>query len=64
MLKTYLSRRRFLSATGATALGLLLRPAWLRAANLPAITRAIPASGERLPVIGLGTSRTLDVASA
>jgi len=62
MLKTYLSRRRFLSATGATALGLLLRPAWLRAANLPAITRAIPASGERLPVIGLGTSRTLDMA--
>jgi diketogulonate reductase-like aldo/keto reductase len=29
---------------------------------LPAITKAIPASGERLPVIGMGTSRTFDVA--
>ena len=48
-----LSRRDFLAAAGVTALGLVARPAWLRAATLPAITRAIPASGERLPVIGL-----------
>jgi len=33
----------------------------LQAATLPAITKAIPASGERLPVIGMGTSRTFDV---
>ena len=57
-----LSRRDFLAAAGVTALGLVARPAWLRAATLPAITKAIPASGERLPVIGLGTSRTFDVA--
>jgi aryl-alcohol dehydrogenase-like predicted oxidoreductase len=62
MLKTCFSRRRFLAATTATTLGLLLRPAWLRAATLPAITKAIPASGERLPVIGMGTSRTFDAA--
>jgi diketogulonate reductase-like aldo/keto reductase len=58
----YLSRRRFLAATATTALGLLMRPPWLHAATLPAITRAIPASGERLPVIGMGTSSTFDVA--
>jgi diketogulonate reductase-like aldo/keto reductase len=57
-----LSRRRFLAATGATTLGLLLRHPQLQAAALPAITKAIPASGERLPVIGMGTSRTFDVA--
>jgi len=61
MLKTCFSRRRFLAATGATTLGLLLRPGWLRAATLPVITKAIPASGEHLPVIGMGTSRTFDV---
>jgi diketogulonate reductase-like aldo/keto reductase len=44
------------------ALGLLAPAAWLRAATLPAITKGIPASGERLPVIGMGTSRTFDVA--
>jgi diketogulonate reductase-like aldo/keto reductase len=62
MFMTPFSRRRFLAASGAAALGLLLRPPQLRAAALPAITKAIPASGERLPVIGMGTSRTFDVA--
>ncbi len=61
MVKTCFSRRRFLAATGVTALGLLLRHSRLRAATLPAITRAIPASGERLPVIGMGTWQTFDV---
>jgi len=57
-----LSRRLFLATTGATALGLLVRHPRLRAASLPAITKAIPGSEERLPVIGMGTSRTFDVA--
>jgi len=57
-----LSRRGFLAATGATTLGLLLHPGRPQAAAAPAITRAIPSSGERLPVIGMGTSRTFDVA--
>jgi diketogulonate reductase-like aldo/keto reductase len=62
MVKIPFSRRRFLAASGAAAFGLLVHPAWLRSATLPAITKAIPASGERLPVIGMGTSRTFDVA--
>ena len=32
----------------------------LRAADLPLIQRKIPSSGEMLPVIGMGTSRTFD----
>ena len=42
---------------GATASG-----APLRAAAHPLLKRAIPASGERLPVIGMGTARTFNVA--
>jgi aryl-alcohol dehydrogenase-like predicted oxidoreductase len=50
---------RFLAASlGAASLP---RPA---RAQAPAIARAIPASGEGLPVIGLGTWLTFDVASA
>lgn len=58
------SRRRFLqhSASLATLAALApwlpLQPAW--AAN-PLMQRKIPSSGELLPVIGLGTSRTHDV---
>jgi len=59
-----ISRRRFLRATAAASLGLLAQPGLLRAASLPAITSPVPASGERLPVIGMGTSRTFDVATA
>lgn len=54
-------RRRFLqTAAGAALLG----PAWAaRALSVsPAmLTRAIPASGEALPVIGLGTADTFNV---
>jgi len=61
MFTSNLSRRRFLAAAAATATGLLARPGRLRAAALPVITKPIPGSGERLPVIGMGTSRTFDV---
>ena len=61
MFTTPFSRRRFLAASGTAALGLLVRSTGLRAAALPAITKAIPGSGELLPVIGMGTSRTFDV---
>lgn len=37
-------------------------PGLLRAADEGIITRVIPSSGEPLPVIGMGTSRTLNVA--
>lgn len=57
-------RRRFLGlCTGlATALGGGLGAALpRRAAAAGPLRRAIPASGERLPVIGMGSARTFDV---
>jgi aryl-alcohol dehydrogenase-like predicted oxidoreductase len=52
-----LSRREFIEAGVAAGIGLLAPP--LQAAGttaaLPLITKAIPASGEQLPAIGLGT---------
>lgn len=55
-----LSRRQFLAALAAT--GLLLRiPVLMAAPGEKAITRAIPSSGETLPVIGMGTWRTFNV---
>jgi diketogulonate reductase-like aldo/keto reductase len=55
------SRRRFLSVLGVLGAALLLRPSRLPGAGKTPITRPIPSSGERLPVIGMGTSRTHDV---
>lgn len=60
-------RRTFLAQLAATAaLGSahLTAGASVAAASGPGklLTRAIPSSGEALPVIGLGTSRTFDVA--
>jgi aryl-alcohol dehydrogenase-like predicted oxidoreductase len=52
-----ISRREWLRITaGAGALAATgLRPDWLQALQVqPLITRAIPSSGERIPVIGLG----------
>jgi diketogulonate reductase-like aldo/keto reductase len=55
-----ISRRTVLQAGLAAASGLHLPVA--QAATTP-ITRRIPSSGEQLPVIGMGTSRTFDVGS-
>lgn len=59
-----ITRRRLLhhgaALSGCAALGPWLAPSWASAAGLA--ERAIPSSGERLPVIGLGTSRTFNVA--
>jgi len=60
-------RRTFLAQLAATAaLGSASFTTRAGAANGPGpaklITRTIPASGEALPVIGMGTSRTFDVA--
>lgn len=53
-----ISRRTFGASLGAAAT-LALTPSFLHAAkSAKLITRAIPKSGERLPVIGLGTSAT------
>jgi aryl-alcohol dehydrogenase-like predicted oxidoreductase len=57
-----MKRRRFLGALGAAG-ALAAQPARIaRAAPATAMQlRAIPASGERLPVIGMGTSGTFKV---
>ena len=56
------SRRRFLQASTAAALAPFTN-ACLAAAQTDPIKKSIPASGEQLAVIGLGTSRTFDVSS-
>ncbi|MCP4472922.1 MAG: aldo/keto reductase [Gammaproteobacteria bacterium] len=56
-----LSRRRFLQASAIAATLSPLTASHLAAAQSGPIKKAIPASGEKLSVIGLGTSRTFDV---
>ncbi|MCM3877585.1 MAG: aldo/keto reductase, partial [Thermoanaerobaculia bacterium] len=61
-----LSRRDTLRFFGATAAGALLGdpgPGEATASPEP-MFRAIPSSGERIPVIGLGTWSTFDVGSS
>lgn len=55
---TQFSRRQFIGLAGATTAGLFL-PGGVSA--VPArIRKTIPKTGEKLPVIGMGTSRTFD----
>jgi aryl-alcohol dehydrogenase-like predicted oxidoreductase len=58
-----LSRRDTLRVFGATAAGALLGASGAGASPEP-MHRAIPSTGERIPVIGLGTSSTFDVGSS
>lgn len=62
-LKHDLTRRHFLKTTGAASLLCSLVPGYLVAADSRVIKKTIPSTGERLSVIGLGTSRTFDVDS-
>jgi len=55
-----MTRREFAASTAALAIAGLL-PSLAQAQSTPVITRPIPASGERLPAIGLGTSRVFNV---
>jgi aryl-alcohol dehydrogenase-like predicted oxidoreductase len=50
-------------ALGVTA-GLALRPSDLLAREASLVTKPIPSTGERLPVIGIGTARRYDVAAS
>lgn len=54
------NRRTFVKIAGAAGLAATLPGRGLAAAS-PGLSKAIPASGERLPVIGMGSSRTFDV---
>ncbi len=57
MYRSVVSRRVAMKAGASAALGLALGPRFAEAqSNLPLITKAIPSSGERIPVIGLGTN--------
>lgn len=58
------SRRQFLKTSGAASLMVSLVPEFAVAAESGIIKKTIPSSGERLSVIGLGTSRTFDVDSS
>ncbi len=55
-----LTRRRFIQGLGLAAAAPLV-PAGARAAGEAPIKKKIPSTGEAIPVIGLGTSRTFDV---
>lgn len=55
------ARRRHLQAAGALLAGAGINPAIGFAADASQRTRVIPSSGESIPVMGLGTYRTLDV---
>lgn len=50
----YLSRRQAMLLAAAAGGSALWRPTW--AADAPLIAKAIPGSGQRLPVIGIGTN--------
>ena len=56
-----LSRRHFMQGLGLLSAGIVLMPQKIFGESRQPITRAIPSTGERLPVIGMGTSRTFDV---
>ncbi|MDH3971529.1 MAG: aldo/keto reductase, partial [Gammaproteobacteria bacterium] len=55
-----ISRRTFIKSVCSLSLAIMLSPSALLAKTLPPIRKAIPGTGERLPVIGMGTSRTFD----
>ena len=63
LFKDEFSRRHFLQASGVASLMVSLAPGFTLAAESTVIRKTIPSSGERLAVIGLGTSRTFDVDS-
>jgi diketogulonate reductase-like aldo/keto reductase len=56
-----ITRRTFIKGACSLSLAMTLSPSALLAKTLPAIRKAIPGTGELLPVIGMGTSRTFDV---
>ncbi len=60
-LRQSLSRRAFLASMGALGAALRLGHSRASAASGPPLTKAIPGTGERLPVIGMGSWLTFDV---
>jgi len=58
-----MTRRTFVGSLAAALAAVWLVPPWLQAADKSAIRKIIPATGESLPVIGLGTSQTFEIDS-
>lgn len=58
-----ISRRKFLAGLLGTWAGMSFVSDKLLSKQLAPINRIIPSSGEMLPIIGMGTSRTFDVGS-
>lgn len=56
-----MTRRTFLLGAGAVVVTVTMAPHNLLSQNRTPIQRAIPSSGELLPIIGMGTSRTFNV---
>ncbi len=56
-----LNRRQFLKRFGLLAAGMTLMPKVAFSETRKPITQVIPSSGERIPVIGMGTSRTFGI---
>ena len=52
------TRREWLKLTAAAGTALAIHPRLLQAQDAPMITRAVPSTGEELPIIGLGSSAT------
>ncbi|MBW2430693.1 MAG: aldo/keto reductase, partial [Deltaproteobacteria bacterium] len=53
-----LSRRQFIQELGLLSAGIALMPKTIFGESRQPISHVIPSSGERIPVIGMGTSRT------
>jgi diketogulonate reductase-like aldo/keto reductase len=60
-LYSHMTRRTFILRAGAFAATVALAPRELLSQDRTPIWRSIPSSGELLPVMGMGTSRTFDV---
>ena len=58
-----MERRRFIELTAAVTASAAGSPVWA-AGKKKMRTRKIPKSGEEIPVVGLGTSRTFDVGAS
>jgi len=57
-----IQRRNFLKLMAGLAGGYCLHPGFVFAQNRAPITKAIASTGEQIPVIGMGTSRTFNAA--
>ena len=60
--KIRFERRLFLKHTVGLAVAAFGWPGLLNSSEQEAIKKPIPKTGEKLPVIGMGTSRTFDIA--